>query len=115
EQIRKLLKLSGSVQFNLEDVKRTELKGNTTSAVLARKELFGAAWSGFGEVLQDEIVWQLVTEEGEGALIAWLQAHTGVDEARAQTIADASLPEGYGSLSRKALARIVPALRAEVV
>ncbi|GAD20567.1 type II CRISPR RNA-guided endonuclease Cas9 [Acidovorax sp. MR-S7] len=115
EQIRKLLKLSGSVQFNLEDAKRTELKGNATSAALARKELFGAAWGGFGEALQDEIVWQLVTEEGEGALIAWLQAHTGVDEARAQAIADASLPEGYGSLSRKALARIVPALRAGVV
>jgi len=115
EQIRKLLKLSGSVQFNLEDAKRTELKGNTTSAALARKELFGAAWGGFGEALQDEIVWQLVTEEGEGALIAWLQAHTGVDEARAQAIADASLPEGYGSLSRKALARTVPALRAGVV
>jgi CRISPR-associated endonuclease Csn1 len=115
EQIRKLLKLSGSVQFNLEDAKRTELKGNTTSAVLARKDLFGAAWVGFDEALQDEIVWQLVTEEGEGALIAWLQGHAGVDEARAQAIADASLPEGYGSLSRKALARIVPALRADVV
>ena len=115
EQIRKLLKLSGSVRFNLEDAKRTELKGNATSAALARKELFGAAWGGFGEALQDEIVWQLATEEGEGALIAWLQAHTGVDEARAQAIADASLPEGYGSLSRKALARIVPALRAGVI
>jgi hypothetical protein len=60
EQIRKLLKLSGSVQFNLEDAKRTELKGNATSAALARKELFGAAWSGFDAALQDEIVWQLV-------------------------------------------------------
>ncbi|GAO21598.1 type II CRISPR RNA-guided endonuclease Cas9 [Alicycliphilus denitrificans] len=115
EQIRKLLKLSGSVQFNLEDAKRTELKGNATSAALARKELFGAAWSGFDEALQDEIVWQLVTEEGEGALIAWLQTHTGVDEARAQAIVDVSLPEGYGNLSRKALARIVPALRAAVI
>lgn len=115
EQIRKLLKLSGSVQFNLEDAKRTELKGNATSAALARKELFGAAWSGFDAALQDEIVWQLVTEEGEGALIAWLQAHTGVDEVRAQAIAEVSLPEGYGSLSRKALARILPALRAAVI
>ena len=115
EQMRKLLKLSGTVQFNLEDAKRTELKGNATSATLARKDLFGEAWAGFDAALQDDIVWQLVSEEGEGVLVAWLQEHTGVDEARAEAIANASLPEGYGSLSRKALARIVPELQREVV
>ncbi|MCW8208194.1 type II CRISPR RNA-guided endonuclease Cas9 [Verminephrobacter aporrectodeae subsp. tuberculatae] len=112
--MRKLLKLPGTVKFNLEDEKRTELKGNATSAILARKDLFGPAWAGFDAALQDEIVWQLVSEEGEGRLIAWLQQHTGVDEARAEAIADTSLPEGYGSLSRKALERIVPALQREV-
>lgn len=115
EQMRKLLKLSGTVQFNLEDEKRSEIKGNATSATLSRKELFGAAWVGFDAALQDEIVWQLVSEEGEGTLIAWLQQHTGVDEARAEAIANAPLPEGYGSLSRKALARIVPELARDVV
>lgn len=115
EQMRKLLKLSGTVQFNLEDAKRTELKGNSTSAALARKDLFGAAWAGFDVELQDEIVWQLVSEEGEDTLIAWLQQHTGVDEARAEAIANTALPEGYGSLSRKALARIVPELQRGVV
>lgn len=115
DQIRKLLKLSGSVQFNLQDAKRTELKGNATSAALARKELFGAAWAGFAAELQDEIVWQIVNEEGEGTLIGWLQQHTGVDEARAEAIANVALPEGYGSLSRKALARIVPELQRDVV
>ncbi len=111
--IRKLLKSSG--EFNLEDEKRTELKGNATSATLARKELFGTAWVGFDAGLQDEIVWQLVSEEGEGTLVAWLQQHTGVDEARAEVIANTALPEGYGSLSRKALARIVSELRRDVV
>ncbi|HEY0200195.1 MAG TPA: type II CRISPR RNA-guided endonuclease Cas9 [Burkholderiaceae bacterium] len=115
EQIRKLLQLGGSVQFNLEDEKRTELKGNATSALLSKKDFFGPAWEKFSDELQDDIVEQLVTEEGEGVLIGWLQAHTGVDEARAQAIADASLPEGYGSLSRKALALIVPELRRDVV
>ena len=115
DQIRKLLKLSGSVQFNLQDAKRTELKGNATSAALARKDLLGAAWAGFAPELQDEIVWQIVNEEGEGTLIAWLQQHTGVDEARAEAIANVALPEGYGSLSRKALARIVPELQRDVI
>lgn len=115
EQMRKLLKLSGTVQFNLEDEKRTELKGNATSATLARKEFFGTAWVRFDPTLQDEIVWQLVSEEGEGTLIAWLQQHTGVDEARAEAIANAGLPEGYGSLSHKALKCIVPELQRAVV
>ena len=113
--MRKKLKLGDAVQFNLEDAKRTELKGNATTAVLSKKDLFGPVWATFDEALQDEIVARLVTEESEEALVQWLRSTTGVDEARAVTIANTGLPEGYGSLSRKALARIVPALRAEVI
>ena len=113
--MRKKLKLGDAVQFNLEDAKRTELKGNATTAVLSKKDLFGPAWATFDEALQDEIVARLVTEESEEALVQWLRSTTGVDEARAVVIANTGLPEGYGSLSRKALARIVPALRAEVI
>ena len=109
--IHKKLKLRGTAKFNLEDGKRAELKGNATTAALAKKQLFGPAWHGFDEALQDDIVWRLVTEESEEALVRWLCETTGVDEARASAIANAGLPEGYGSLSRKALARIVPALR----
>jgi CRISPR-associated endonuclease Csn1 len=114
-QIRKLLKLPGATQFNLEDAKRTELKGNTTCAILAKKEHFGDAWWQFSEARQDAIVMRLLTEENEAALVRWLQAETGIDEASAETLANVSLPEGYGSLSAKALARILPALRREVI
>ena len=64
DQLRKLLKLSGSA-IQPGDAKRTELKGNATSAALARKDLLGAAWAGFAAELQDEIIWQIVNEEGE--------------------------------------------------
>jgi len=110
--IRKLLTLSG--KFNLEDEKRAELKGNATSVILARKDLFGDAWAGFDAAVQDEIVWRLVSQESEGALIAWLQQHTGVDGVCAEAIVNTRLPDGYGRLSRKALERIVPALQREV-
>ena len=113
-QIKKLLGLGGAVQFNFEDPKRQELKGNATSATLSKKEYFSAAWFGFSEAQQDAIVMQLVGEENEARLIAWLQAQTGVDEAQAEAIANAALPEGYGSLSAKALDRILPALRSAV-
>ncbi|GKT23148.1 type II CRISPR RNA-guided endonuclease Cas9 [Acidovorax sp. SUPP3334] len=107
--------LGFSALFNLEDAKRDGLKGNATAAALGKKDLFGPLWVGFDAALQDEIVTQLMTEESEQCLVAWLQAHTGVDEARAQAIANAGLPEGYGSLGRTALARIVPELRRDVV
>lgn len=109
--MRKLLKLGGDVQFNLEDAKRTELKGNTTSATLAKKELLGQAWYALAPEKQDEIVLKLLQEEGEGTLIAWLQSQLGIDETLAEKLANTSLPEGYGSLSRAALAKILPELQ----
>lgn len=113
-QVKKLLGLGGSVQFNIEDPKRQELKGNTTSAILAKTDHFGPAWFKWTEARQDEIVMQLLTEENEARLVAWLQAHTGVSEPRAEAIANAALPEGFGSLSVAALTRILPELRRDV-
>ncbi|TAJ77764.1 MAG: hypothetical protein EPO42_09420, partial [Gallionellaceae bacterium] len=114
-QIKKLLCLGGAVQFNFEDPKRQEFKGNTTSATLGRAEHFGDAWFKFDEAKQDAIVMQLVKEENEAKLIRWLQDETGVDEQRAEAIANVGLPEGYGSLCEKALARILPELKRDVI
>ena len=79
-QIKKLLGVGGAVQFNFEDPKREELKGNTTSAILSKAEHFGAAWGKFDEAKQNAIVLQLVKEENEAKLIRWLQDETGIDE-----------------------------------
>lgn len=114
-QIKSLLGLGGAVQFNFEDPKRQELKGNTTSAILSKDLLFGKAWLTFGEAKQDAIVLQLVKEENEAKLVRWLQEETDVDEAHAEAIANTGLPEGYGSLCSQALARILPELRRDVV
>ncbi len=114
-QIKKLLGLGGTVQFNFEDPKRQELKGNVTSAILSRDDLFGERWYEFSEAKQDEIAWQLVKEENEAKLVKWLIDTMGVDEPTAQALAETGLPEGYGSLSSAALNRIIPALRADVI
>ncbi len=113
--IKTLLKTGGAAQFNFEDPKREELKGNTTSAILGDKKHFWEAWFAFEEVKQDAIVLQLVHEENEAKLVRWLQDETGIDEARAEAIANAGLPEGYGSLCANALAKILPELRRDVV
>lgn len=113
--IPKLLGLPGSVQFNLADAKRIELKGNATGMLLRKKDFFGSAWDGLSEARQDEIVMRILEEESEAKLVDWLVESTGVDEAHALKIANAALPEGYGSLSAKALAKILPAMRVEVI
>ncbi len=114
-KIKKLLGVGGTVQFNFEDPKRQELKGNTTSAILGKKDLFGPAWFKFDEAKQDDIVMKLLTEESEETLVRWLQRETGLDEKTAETIANVGLPEGYGNLSAKALALILPELRRDVL
>lgn len=114
KQIVKLLDI-GSVTFNIQDAKRQELKGNTTSAILSKPDFFGKNWFGFDEKKQDAIVIQLVTEENLTKLVRWLVAETEISESRAEAIANAGLPEGYGSLSILALDRILPELRKDVI
>jgi CRISPR-associated endonuclease Csn1 len=114
-QIKKLLGLGGTAQFNFEDPKRQELKGNVTTAILSKAELFGERWLEFSEAQQDDIVWQLVKEENEAKLVKWLMDTTGVNERTAEALANTGLPEGYGSLSSAALRRIIPALREDVI
>jgi CRISPR-associated endonuclease Csn1 len=114
-QLKKLLGLGGAAKFSHEDVKRTELKGNGTSAALSKPALFGKTWFDFDLAKQDDIVRKIIGEESEVALIEWLKTNTGVDEAHADQIASAGLAEGYGSLSSAALARILPELQREVI
>lgn len=114
-KILKALKLPGTTKFNLEDIKRDRLHGNKTTQTLSREQYFGSVWHDYPVSKQDEIVDRLLNEPSESALIAWLQNNTGVNEATAVLIANCGLPEGYGSLSRAALARIVPELIKDVI
>lgn len=111
----KALKLPSTYKFNLEDIKRDRLKGNATSATLSKEQYFGERWYSFTNSLQDNIVDKLLNEASESKLVAWLQENTDIDEAAAERVANASLPEGYGNLSRAALARVLPELIKDVV
>lgn len=111
----KALKLPNTTQYNLADIKRDRLKGNATSATLSKEQHFGEQWYAFSHAEQDNIVDQLLNEVSESNLIQWLQQHTGVDEVRAEAIANTNLPEGYCNLSRAALSRVVPELMQDVI
>ena len=112
-QLRKLLGIDA--EFNLEDAKRSDLKGNATAAILSKDDHFGSVWHVLSLSQQDRIVTQLLTEENTGTLVAWLIENTEIEEATAQRIAETRLPEGYGNLSEKALSKILPQLYSEVV
>lgn len=113
--MKKALGLPRTVEFNLEDSKRDGLKGNASARTLARDELFGARWREFSLAKQDEIVDRLINDASESALVAWVVDNTDIDEARAERIADTGLPEGFGNLSRAALARVLPELERDVI
>jgi CRISPR-associated endonuclease Csn1 len=110
-QIKKLIGYTGD--FNLEDERRTELKGNATSAVLGKK--LKSKWFGLTESRQDEVVEKLLETESEEDLIAWLKANLGIDTELAEELSDLALPAGYGSLSKKALSKILPVLKSSVI
>ncbi len=114
-QIKSLLGLAGAVNFNFEDPKRQELKGDATAASLAKAEHFGSAWDDLSLAEQDTIVAKLVDEENEAKLVEWLTQHASVTPQQAEAISTAGLPEGYGSLSTKALALINQQLSSQVI
>lgn len=113
--IRRKLKLPDEARFNLEEGKRDRLNGNATSIRLSKDDLFGKAWHSFAPELQEAIVEMLLAEENESALVTWLTEQTGVDEATAARLANTGLPEGYGNLGRRALAKILPELAADII
>ena len=109
------LKLKGSTRFNLQDIKRDRLKGNATTKALASADCFGDRWSTLRPELQDEIVVRLLDEASLSALVNWLVEGVDLDEAAAERIANTGLAEGYGNLSRAALARVLPELQRDVI
>ncbi len=108
DKLRGILKLPPEARFNLESEKRKELSGDETAAKLSHKSLFGKPWRTFGLARQIEIVTRLLDEADERTLIEWLVENTGVDEATADRLASAFLPDSHSRLGLRAIKTIVP-------
>ena len=116
EQLRKLLNLTDDATFNLESIKRKDLRGDTVGADLARKTAFGPTWLALPLEQQDEIVQLLLETEREDEITATLRERYGLSAEQATQAAKVRLlPEGYGSVSRKAILKILPHLESDVV
>ena len=113
-QIRKLKGLSIYDSFNTESAKRKDLGGDETAAKLMQADRWGPQWLSLDLATQDKIVDQLLNEEDEIKLVAWLCDNYDLSEEQAIRVADCPLPQGYGSLSKQALDRILPKLEVGV-
>ncbi|MFQ5534474.1 MAG: type II CRISPR RNA-guided endonuclease Cas9 [Sphingomonadales bacterium] len=113
--ISRLLKLSGQFEFNLESEKRKDLLCDQTAYRLSRDKFFGPAWLEMSVEEQTEIVEFLLDEPDEAKTIHWLVETRGLDDDRAERIANASLPDSHCRLGRGALVNIVEALEDEVI
>ncbi|MCX6433004.1 MAG: type II CRISPR RNA-guided endonuclease Cas9, partial [Actinobacteria bacterium] len=97
-----------------------DLKGNSTSFVLAADDRFGSRWHELAWEVQDVIVQRILDEEDEETLVAWLGEQHGLTQEQALRVSAARsaisrLAPGYARLSSRATARILPHLVEDVV
>ena len=114
--IAKALKLPRGTRFNLESEKRKGLKGDTVAAQLSAEGALGDAWFAMPLQARRNLAELIDKIDDTEELSKRLQdAPWHLDAAIAAELAKARLPEEFGSLSRKALEKIVPILDAEVI
>ena len=118
----KSLRLPDRCEFNLASAARTTIKGDETAARLAVSEkparsgrnstpgLFGDGWFGRPLVDRNQIVKFLLDTEDPDLVRQRAVDHWGLDESRANAVANVVLADGYGSLSEKAQLKMIPHL-----
>jgi len=115
ESLAKVIKLAEGERFNKESENRKELIGDEVRAELADKKRFGTRWLHFGLEEQLRIIDRIQNEEDPATLLGWLESKYGLDEAAAEAVANARLPEGHGRFGETATRRLLDALKADVV
>lgn len=98
--------------FNLEAGGETKIPGNRTAARLA--EVLGDRWLQMDDSERDRLVNELLAFEKEEPLARRLEKAWRFDSATASALAATELEPGYCALSRKAIAKLLPSLRAGV-
>lgn len=109
-QIRTLLKIPRDCHFNLESERRSELAGDLTSFLLCEEKCFGERWYSFTTEQQETIINLLFDEPDPDTLIEKLATEWNVSPQKAENIANSPLPDGYGSVSAKAITKMMPFL-----
>lgn len=109
-QISKAIGLGSGYKYNLESDRREGLQGDDTSAFLSQDSCFGNRWETFTQEQQEELVDLLFETQDPDELVETLVTNWAVTPEQAEEIANAPLAEGYGSVSRKAIEKMLPFL-----
>lgn len=105
--IRKKLGLLESVRFNYERAERDKLKGMESDATLASKKLFGVGWYERPDLERNEIV-RVVLAGDEDKLRDCAVRDWGLNGEQVEALLEVDLGEGYASLSREAIEKLLP-------
>jgi len=113
-QIRKKLALGEKEQINFEG-SRDFLVGNQTNNAIANKKILGKKWYTLDEATQAKIVELLLRIESDEELLEHLRNFICLSAEDCERLLSASLVDGYGKLSIKAISAIIPHLQSEVI
>ncbi len=112
-KMRSILKQMGvvdtHVKFNLESDLRDHLVGNLTSVLMREpKNMLGDFWDTYSEEEQDNFISTLIDSKIDDEEASRILRDTyKVPDDRIESCLDARLPDGYGSLSSKAITQIL--------
>lgn len=113
----KVLKLRDGERFTLETGVRDAIACDPVRSVMIHPDTLGAKWSKLDWAAQWDVIFRIrkvQSEEDFADLVGWLMETHGLEEGRAQKVANAHLPEGYGRLGFSATQRILNRLESDV-
>jgi len=113
DKIRKILNLEKSAKINLESSgkkERTDIDADKTAYLLSRPECFGDKWFEIPFEDQCSIAEMLIGDAEDEAVKQFLQEHYDLDNEHCENIINANLEPSTGSLSKKAIEKILPYL-----
>ncbi|MBL9122083.1 MAG: type II CRISPR RNA-guided endonuclease Cas9 [Planctomycetaceae bacterium] len=114
DQIRRKFGFLDSVRFNLERGKRAGIKGFAIDHAIAKA--IGKSWHARDEGEKTRIVQLLLDQECEETTVAdQLAADYGFSSEDILALLEVDLPPGYGSLSLKAIEKLLPHLERGLV
>ena len=109
-KIRKKLDIPSTRKFNLQSDKRDGLQGDWAVWKLADEGCFGKSWFKMLPEKQLEVLELLQGAEDNVELKQKLIEQFGLDDSHAEKVTQVNLPDGYASLSLKAIKNILPYL-----
>ncbi len=107
-QLRKLLNLSKTTKFNLEEGGEKKIPGNRTASEI--RSVIGERWDRMNEGEKDKLVEDIYSIQNDKALKKRLMNFWKFSEEEAKQLTEMRIEDGYCSLSRQAIDKFLPGL-----